>query len=52
MGVILALVLMQADAAKYDDPDKEIQWARTFEEAYEEARVRNVPIVLYLTSKP
>lgn len=37
-------------AADYDDPSKEIQWARSFEQAYAEAEARNVPVLIWLTA--
>lgn len=45
----LALALLQS-ASDYDDPSKEIQWARSFEEAYAEAEARNVPVLVWLTA--
>jgi hypothetical protein len=50
MLTIACAMLLQADAAALDDPAKEIQWARSFAEAYEQARVRNVPVFIFLTS--
>jgi len=47
---ILICALAFQTAADFDDPSKEIQWARSFEEAYAEAEARNVPVVLWLTS--
>jgi len=43
-------LLLQGDAAALDDPSREIQWARSFAEAYEQARLRNVPVFIFLTS--
>lgn len=47
LGVVLAL---QQDGSVYEDPNKEIQWARSWEKAYEESRIRNVPIWIFVTS--
>jgi hypothetical protein len=33
-----------------DDPSKEIQWARAFDEAFQEAHFRKVPVFVFLTS--
>jgi hypothetical protein len=38
------------DASVYEDPQREIQWARSWEKAYEESRIRNVPIWIFVTS--
>lgn len=47
--LFLALML-QEDAALFDDPQKEIQWARSFDEAFAQAKLRNVPVLVLLTS--
>jgi hypothetical protein len=48
LPLIAASVLQSA--ADFDDPSKEIQWARSFEEAYAEAEARGVPVLVWLTS--
>ena len=48
MTLLLALLLQ--DAAAYEDPAKEIQWARTFDGAFAEAKARSVPVWIFLTS--
>ncbi len=48
MMILLALVLQ--DAAVYEDPAKEIQWAHTFDDAFAEAKLRAVPVWVFLTS--
>ena len=52
MKIALAFLLLQAapDAARYENPAKEIQWARSVDDALREAKLRNVPILIYLTS--
>jgi hypothetical protein len=40
----------EQSGAAYEDPAKEIQWARSWEKAYEEAKLRNVPIWVFVTS--
>jgi hypothetical protein len=47
---LLALLQAPADAATFEDPAKEIQWSRTFDEAFELASLRNVPVWIFLTS--
>ncbi len=37
-------------AQDFEDPGKEIQWARSWERAYEESRLRNVPIWVFVAS--
>jgi hypothetical protein len=49
MLITLLAVLLQ-DAASYEDPAKEIQWARTWDEAFAEAKLRSVPVLIFLTS--
>ena len=44
------VLLLQQDGAVYEDASKEIQWARSWEKAYEESRIRNVPIWIFVTS--
>ena len=53
MKALLVLMLLQAapqDASVYEDARREIQWARTFEAAFREARLRNIPVFVFLTS--
>ena len=52
MSALLAVLLLQAapDAATLEDPAKEIQWAQAFDGAFEEARLRSVPVFVFLTS--
>jgi hypothetical protein len=47
MGWALALLLLQDP---YEDPKKEIQWARSWEQGFEESRIRNVPVWIFVTS--
>lgn len=46
----LALLILAQDGLRYEDPDREIQWARSYEEAYEEARLRNVPVFIFFAA--
>jgi hypothetical protein len=46
----LLLLLALQDAAVYEDPAKEIQWARSFDAAFEEAKLRSVPVWIFMTS--
>jgi hypothetical protein len=46
MTWLLVLSILQ----DFEDPAKEIQWARSWEKAYEEARLRNVPIWIFVAS--
>lgn len=43
-------IALQQDGSIYEDPGREIQWARSWEKAYEESRIRNVPIWIFVTS--
>lgn len=49
LAMIAAWCLAQS-VAEFDDPSREIQWARSFEEAYAEAEARRVPVLVWLTS--
>ncbi len=52
MTLITLLALLQAplDGAALDDPSKSIQWTRSWGDAFEEAKLRNVPVLVFLTS--
>ena len=47
---LLAVLQASQDAATFEDPAKEIQWAHTFDEAFELSTFRNVPVWIFLTS--
>jgi hypothetical protein len=49
LALLLFLQQPQTQEA-LDDPAKEIQWARSFDEAFEQAKLRNVPVFVFLTS--
>jgi hypothetical protein len=50
MMTLVAWALALQDGAAYEDPSREIQWARSWEKAYDESRARNVPIWIFVTS--
>ncbi len=52
MLILLIAACLQAplDDATLDDPAKSILWAKTWGDAFEEATLRNVPVLVFLTS--
>ena len=52
MTMLLLLAFFQSvpDEATLNDGTKQIQWARTVSEAFDEAKLRNVPVLFFLTS--
>ena len=52
MLTLLAALFLQApiDGATLDDPAKSILWSKTWGDAFEEATLRNVPVLVFLTS--
>lgn len=52
MSSLLVFMLLQEaqDASRFEDPAREVQWARSFVQAYREAGRRNVPVFVYLAS--
>lgn len=50
LALLILLQTATQDTSAYDDPGREVQWARTFDHAFQEARARNVPVLVFLTS--
>lgn len=50
MTLLLLIALQDPSAATFDDPAKEIQWAHSFEAAFDEAKLRSVPVWIFMTS--
>jgi len=47
---LLALAQAPIDGAALEDPNRSVQWARKWSDTFEEARLRNVPVLVFLTS--
>lgn len=50
MAILLLLAQTVPDEATLNDPAKQIQWARSVAAAFDEAALRNVPVLFFLTS--